>query len=495
MDYTYEIENVKVTIEVRMKRMNDDIVERLIAYRESLNKTRQDIANATGISLREIEKIEEKEEITPIDKLIDYANGLGLELRFETSQIEDSATRRPLPIGVTDFREVSSKFFYVDKTLLIKEILDKRAAVTLFTRPRRFGKTLNMDMLRVFFEKTEENTSKYFKYKKIWSCGEKYRRHQGQYPVIFLTFKDVKFATWEENISCLKLVIGTEFCRHRELLESDKCDEFEKRYFTKVAYAEAEGIEMTQALLFLSRMLAKHYGRKTIIIIDEYDTPIQQGYMRGYYDQAVTFMRNLLSAGLKDNRYLEFGFLTGILRVAKESIFSSLNNLKVNSVLDNQYSEFFGFTPRDVRLLTEYYGVPEKYEEICEWYDGYQFGQTDIFNPWSVIGYLDNHCKPQAYWVSTAKNDIIGEILANVSDETKESLRMLLQGKSVYAQVDTSVIYPEVHDNPASVYSFLLVSGYLKTIKKELINGEYMCELAIPNKELFSVYRKEILSK
>lgn len=276
---------------------------------------------------------------------------------------------------------------------------------------------------------------------------------------------------------------------------SDKCDEFEKRYFAKVAYGEATEIELAQALLFLSRMLAKHHGKKTFIIIDEYDTPIQQGHMGGYYEQAVTFMRNFLSAGLKDNSYLAYGFLTGILRVAKESIFSSLNNLKVNSVLDNQYSEFFGFTPDEVYQMAQYYDVPEKYEEICEWYDGYQFGQTDIFNPWSVIGYFDNQCEPRAYWVSTAKNDIIGEILANVSDETREELHMLLRGKSVCAQVDTSVIYPAVRDNPASVYSFLLVSGYLKVVNKQLINGEYMCEMAIPNKELFSVYRKEILSK
>lgn len=403
--------------------------------------------------------------------------------------------KRPLPIGVTDFRRLSSKFCYVDKTLLIKEILDVGTDVILFTRPRRFGKTLNMDMLRVFFEKTEEDTSVYFKDKKIWRCGEEYQRHQGQYPVIFLTFKDVKFATWEDNITCLKLIMGTEFNRHPELFESDKCDELEKRYFTKVAYGEATESELAQALLFLSRMLAKHHGKKTFIMIDEYDTPIQQGYMRGYYDEAVTFMRNMLSAGLKDNFYLAYGFLTGILRVAKESIFSSLNNLKVNSVLDDQYSQFFGFTPDEVYQMAQYYDVSEKYEEICEWYDGYRFGQTDIFNPWSVIGYFDNQCEPRAYWVSTAKNDIIGEILASVSDETREELHMLLQGKSVCAQVDTSVIYPAVQDNPASVYSFLLVSGYLKAVKKHLVDGEYLCEMAIPNKELLSVYKKEILSK
>ncbi|MBQ2987443.1 MAG: AAA family ATPase [Tyzzerella sp.] len=474
---------------------NDDIIDRLVAYRNLLHKTSQDIADAIGISVTEVERMESKQEITPIPMLKQYADSLGMELRFETSADKRITKRRPLPIGVTDFRTLSSKFSYVDKTLLIKEILEQETTVTLFTRPRRFGKTSNMDMLRVFFEKTEDDTSVYFKDKKIWRCGEDYRKHQGQYPVIFLTFKDVKYATWEDNINCLKFILATEFNRHQELFESDKCDKFEKRYYKKVAYGEATEIELAQALLFLSRMLAKHHGKKAFIMIDEYDTPIQQGHMRGYYDQAVTFMRNFLSIGLKDNHYLAYGFLTGILRVAKESIFSSLNNVKVNSVLDDQYSEFFGFTPEEVQQLVVYYGVPEKYEEICEWYDGYRFGQTDIFNPWSVIGYLDNQCKPQAYWVSTAKNDVIGEILTKVSNETRKELHMLLQGQSVCTQVDTSVIYPELQDDSASVYSFLLVSGYLKVVKKHLINGEYICEVAIPNIELFSVFRKEILSK
>lgn len=495
MDYVFVKDDQAFTIEQIAKMMNDDIIDRLVAYRELSHKTRQQIADAIGVPLKEIERIERKESVTPVELLMKYADSLGLELRFEASADKKITNRRPLPIGVTDFCELSSEFCYVDKTLLIKELLDKKTTITLFTRPRRFGKTLNMDMLRVFFEKIEDDTSVYFKDKKIWKCGEEYRRHQGQYPVIFLTFKDVKFATWEDNINCLKLILATEFNRHPELFESDKCDKFENRYYKKVAYGEATEIELVQALLFLSRMLAKHHGKKAFIMIDEYDTPIQQGYMRGYYDQAVTFMRNFLSIGLKDNHYLAYGFLTGILRVAKESIFSSLNNVKVNSVLDDQYSEFFGFTPNEVQQLTEYYGVPEKYEEVCDWYDGYRFGQTDIFNPWSVIGYLDNQCKPQAYWVSTAKNDVIGEILAKVSNETRKELHMLLQGQSVCTQVDTSVIYPELQDDSASIYSFLLVSGYLKVVKKRLQNGEYICEVSIPNKELFSVFRKEILSK
>lgn len=495
MDYIYEDEFMKLTIEEKMEVVRDMLVDVLLAYRKKLKMTQRDIAKATGIPLWEIQRIERKQGKAPFDQIIKYAEVVGIDVKYENQTTDVSSKGRPLPIGVTSYCNICSDFCYVDKTMLIKEVLNSNNKVTLFTRPRRFGKTLNMDMLRVFFEETQGDTSIYFQDKKIWECGEVYQKHQGQYPVIFLTLKDVKFVTWQENVDCLKLIIGTEFNRHPELFESDKCDEFEKRYFWKVASGEASEVELTQSLLFLSRMLAKHHGKQTFIMIDEYDTPIQQGFMRGYYEQSVVFMRNLLSAGLKDNPSLNQGFLTGILRVAKESIFSSLNNLKVNSVLDEQYSEYFGFTADEVKHLSEYYGVPEKYEEICEWYDGYRFGLTDIFNPWSVIGYFDSKCLPRAYWVSTAKNDIIGEILADVSNEMREELYRLLQGETVCARIDTGVIYPQVQENPASVYGFLLVSGYLKVVRKVLVGGEYLCELAIPNKELLSVYRKEILSK
>ena len=494
MDYLYTNKKVEMTIEEEATRMNDDIVDILIAYRKQLNKSMQDIADATGLTLTEIEMIESREHMAAVNILKRYAKSLGLKLRFDVGK-DKPIYKRPLPVGITDFRKVASSYCYVDKTLLIKEVLDSRAAATLFTRPRRFGKTLNMDMLRVFFEKTNEDNSVYFKDKRIWKCGKEYRKHQGQYPVVFLTFKEVKYATWEENLRCIKVILGVEFNRHAELYESNKCNEYEKTYFSKVACGEADEVELAFALLFLTGMLEKHHGKPAIVLIDEYDTLIQQGYQGGYYDQAVTFMRNLLSAGLKDNHHVFMGFLTGILRVAKESIFSSLNNIEVNSILDSRYSEHFGFTPLEVRRLAEYYSVPEKYEEIYKWYDGYRFGDTDMFNPWSVMGYFQNHCKAQAYWVSTAKNDIIGEILANVSNEIKEELLGLLQGKTVLVHVDTSVIYPEVQSNPTAVFSFLLVSGYLKVVKKTLHGGYYMCELGIPNKELYSVYQKEILRK
>ncbi len=401
----------------------------------------------------------------------------------------------PVPIGVSDFKELVSQYYYVDKTLMIKEFIDSKPKVSLFTRPRRFGKTLAMDMLKTFFEISDTDTSKYFTNKKIWSCGEIYRREQGKYPVIFVTFKDIKFATWKETYTAIREIVANEYLRHDVLLMSDKCNEFEKAYFRKVVDGTITEVSMTRAFLELSRMLHKHYGRPAVIIIDEYDTPIQQGYMEGYYGQITAFMRNLLSGAFKDNSNLSYGFLTGILRVAKESIFSSLNNLKVNSILEDRCSEYFGFTKDEIRDITEYYGRTDKYDEISEWYDGYRFGDTDIFNPWSVLNYMDENCTAKAYWQFTGDNSIIRQIVAKADDETADNLRKLMQGQKVSSYVDTSVIYPEIKNDPTTIYSFLLSAGYLKVVKKEeLHDGNAICDIAIPNKEITYVYEREILS-
>lgn len=402
----------------------------------------------------------------------------------------------PLPVGISDYRLASSQYYYVDKTMMIKEFLDERPMVSLFTRPRRFGKTLNMDMIRTFFEKTDEDTSIYFRDKKIWACGKKYRDYQGKYPVIFITFKDVKRDTWEETYDQISKILRQEFERHSELLESNQCSQYEKSYFKAVLEETADSTDIMMSLQRLSQMLDEHYGIAPIIIIDEYDTPIQQGHMRGFYDEVILFMRNLFSGGLKDNRHLSYGFLTGILRVAKESIFSGLNNLAVNSILDNRYSEYFGFTPEEVKEIARYYQADEKYGEICTWYDGYRFGDSEIFNPWSVINYFRNQCQPKAFWQSTGSNEIIGEVLVNADDDIYERLNALLQGESFLTYIDTGVIYPQIRSNPSSVYSFLLVAGYLKVVKVEpAFSGDYMCEVALPNQEIAFVYNKEILQK
>lgn len=319
---------------------------------------------------------------------------------------------------------------------------------------------------------------------------------KGQYPVIFVTFKDIKCETWESTYDLIYLTLRNEFERHSELLESPKLTSYSKDYIHKVLDGNASENDMMMSLSMLSQMLDEHYSQKAIIIIDEYDIPIQQGYMQNFYDKVMLFMRNLFSGGFKDNRHLSYGFLTGILRVAKESIFSDLNNLTINSVLDNKYSSYFGFTSDEIKQMAAYYGVQEKYDELCDWYDGYRFGKTDIFNPWSVINYFSNECEPQAFWQATGSNDIIGEIIAEADSEIYEKLTSLLKGETFITYIDTGVIYPQIKNNPSTIYSFLLVAGYLKVQKTiPSFTGDFMCEVALPNKEIALVYNKEILQK
>lgn len=402
----------------------------------------------------------------------------------------------PLPVGVSDYRLASTEYYYIDKTMMLKDFIDERPMVTLFTRPRRFGKTLNMDMLRTFFEKTNEDTSKYFKDKKIWEQGEYYRSFQGKYPVIFITLKDVKHNSWDNTFANIGSIISSEYCRHSDLSKSPKLDKKQKDFYDKMVSEKFSAVDLERSLLYLSEMLKKHYGEGAVIIIDEYDTPIQSGHTNGFYDDVIAFMRNLLSSCFKDNKSLAFGFLTGILRVAKESIFSGLNNLTINSVLDNKYSEYFGFTANEVKEMAAYYSASDKFDEVCEWYDGYHFGKTDIFNPWSVINYFSNDCEPRAFWLSTGSNDIIGEIIKEADNEIYERLSSLVNGGSFTTYIDTSVIYPQIKNNPSSIYSFLLMAGYLKVVKSSVsISGDFMCEVALPNKEISLVYRKEILQK
>lgn len=498
-----------IDIEQKRKLITDEIVTSLIAERKRLGLTQQDIADISGMKAPNVTRIESRKYSPSLDVLMRYANAVGKQVYLELTDIAYADTchvaepmtyqvsqRRPLPIGISDYKRASSDYYYMDKTLLIRDVIDERSQVMLFTRPRRFGKTLNMDMLRVFFEKTQEDTAVYFKDKKIWQCGERYLEHQGKYPVIFITFKDVKYCTWEDSFAKLRRIFLDEAYRHIELCESDKCSEHDKRYFEKLLSSEISSVEMTDFFLILSRMLHVHHGVAPIIIVDEYDIPIQQGYVNGFYEDAVTFIRNLFSGGFKDNSHLSFGFMTGILRVAQESIFSGLNNIRVNSVLENSFSEYFGFTPEEVKQMSAYYGAPDKYQEICEWYDGYHFGDSEIFNPWSVINYFASKCKPKAYWVSTSSNDIIGELLEKATPDVCEHLEELLNGKSFIIPVSTDVIYPQIKNNPASIFSFLLMTGYLKVVEKELppeMEGLY--GVALPNKEIASVYKREILSK
>ena len=444
-------------------------------------------AKKIGVSTRRIQQMCKQKEI--VGAIKEGRNWL----------IPDNAIlspKKPLPIGVSDFKSATTNYYYVDKTLLIRDFLNAIPMVSLFTRPRRFGKTLNMDMLRVFFEKTPEDTFFYFKDKYIWQCGDYYTKHQGQYPVIFLSFKDVKCSSWQETFQKISKLISLEFMRHNELESSSVLSSYEKEQYHRFASENINEVDCQMGLQLLSLLLHKHYDKECVIIIDEYDTPIQQGHLCDFYNEIVDFMRNFFSGGLKDNPHLAFGFLTGILRVAKESILSGMNNLKTNSILDNNYSSYFGFTNEEVRDMLAYYDYEDKYQEICEWYEGYRFGNSEIFNPWSVINYISDQCFPKAFWQSTGSNDIIGEIIGTATPEINENLYKLFCGNTVTTYVDTSVIYPEVQNNPNSIYSFLLVAGYLKVAEIYPQNdGNYMCDVAIPNKEILYVYEKEVLNR
>ena len=403
--------------------------------------------------------------------------------------------RKPLPVGISDYIRAQSEYYYVDKTLLIRDFLDRKALVSLFTRPRRFGKTLNMDMLRVFFEISDEDTGRYFADKAIWQCGEEYRCHQGKYPVIFLTFKDVKYDSWQATFAKISGLLQEEFGRHSELGNSDRLAKYEKEYFEKVLNGEADEVELSSSLQKLSKMLTVHYNKAPIIIIDEYDTPIQEEYSKEFYDEIVGFMRNFFSGAFKDNSNLSYGFLTGILRIAQESIFSGLNNLAVSSVMDEEYDGYFGFTKQEVGEMLSYYGASDKADELRNWYDGYFFGSKEIYNPWSVINYLSKGCLPQAYWVNTGKNEVLEDVLDAATDDISEKLYSLLRGEPVIARIDQNVVYRSLADDPANIYSLLLVAGYLKTVKKVLQgDGAWLCEVAIPNRETAAVYKSEILS-
>ncbi|MBR6396827.1 MAG: AAA family ATPase [Lachnospiraceae bacterium] len=464
-------------------------------------KSSKEMAEKWGISSRAISKLCKEDKIKGAIKehgdwkIPDDAERPSDGRIISGKYIKNEEIKKPLPVGISDYVRAQSEYYYVDKTLLIRDFLDRKAFVSLFTRPRRFGKTLNMDMLRVFFEISEEDTSKYFKDKAIWKCGAKYHEHQGKYPVIFLTFKDVKFDSWEATLSKIRELLQEEFGRHSALRNSDKLEDYEKLYFDKILNGQADEVELSASLQKLSLMLTKHYNKAPIIIIDEYDTPIQEGYAKEFYEEIIGFMRNFFSGAFKDNRNLSYGFLTGILRIAQESIFSGLNNLTVNSVMDEEYDEFFGFAESEVREMLKYYDASDKEEELKSWYDGYYFGSKEIYNPWSVINYISRGCLPQAYWINTGKNEILEDVLKTSTDDITEKLYSLLQGEQVYARIDQNVVYRSLTEDPANIYSLLLVAGYLKTVSKDLQgDGAWLCEVAIPNREIAAVYRNEILS-
>ncbi|NMM61752.1 AAA family ATPase [Clostridium sp. P21] len=403
---------------------------------------------------------------------------------------------KKISIGITDFKEiVNNNYYLVDKSLFIKEIMEDGSKVLLLPRPRRFGKTINMSMLKYFFEKTDEDNSFLFEELNIYEHKDIMER-QGKYPVIYLTFKDEKYLSWKDCKSGMKFVIGSEFKRHKYLLESNIMDDEEKEIYKDVMNLKAEDIYYYKSLLSLSMYLSKYYNKKAVIIIDEYDVPIQSGYNGDYYEDIINFMRNFLSGGLKDNIYLEKAILTGILRVAKESIFSGLNNLNVYSILKNKYSSYFGFSEAEIENIFRYYKVEFKLDEVKSWYNGYVFGENIIYNPWSILNYVNNYEEGlQPYWINTSSNDLVKKLITKGDQQLKSELEDLIQDKNITKAINENIEMKEIDKSTENVWSFLLLSGYLKTVKKtRKPDGRLVCELAIPNIEVKYLYNEIIMS-
>ena len=416
-----------------------------------------------------------------------------IDQNFKNRKLE-----RPLAIGQDIFSNMSGAY-YVDKTLLAKAMLDNRAGTILFTRPRRFGKTLNMTMLQTFFEIPIDgkDTSHYFKDLAIWQQGEKYRAEQGKYPVVMISFKGVKEKSFEENIKDIKALISEEYLRHDYLRHSKKILAADKTFFSRVADGKSDESDLRRSLSMLSKLLCQHHGQKTIVLIDEYDKPLQTGWEscdNKFYGKMVDFMRALLVNVFKTNPYLYKGILTGVTRISKESIFSGLNNLAVDTIFDKQFSQYFGITESELKEMLAFYGIPEKFDEMKEWYDGYDFGGTEIYNPWSVIQYINKDCVPMAYWANTSDNKLAAESLIYAGKDNIKLLENLLCGGSVDKTVDTNLVFPEIYDNEDAIFGLLLQSGYLKNTAKIQSSGR-TCTLKIPNLEIMEVFAREILKR
>ncbi|NFO04610.1 AAA family ATPase [Clostridium botulinum] len=404
--------------------------------------------------------------------------------------------KKNIQVGTSDFREIiKENYYFVDKSLLIKEFLENSAKVILTPRPRRFGKTLNMSMLKYFFDIENKDENKdLFKGLEIEN-EEEIMKMQGAYPVIFLTFKNEKHLSFENLQDGIKSVMYNIYMDHYYLLESEKLSQFDKERFKEILDRKGSIVEFSEALSNLMRYLNKHYNKKVIVLIDEYDVPIQESYLRGYYEEAIVLIRNILTAALKDNVYLEKSLVTGILRVEKESIFSGLNNIEVDSILGINFNDKFGFTEEQVINLLEYYNLSEKSDEVKKWYNGYIFGGKIIYNPWSVLNYIkNNEIGFMPYWINSSSNDLIKRLLSNGNEETKKNLEDLIKGNSIKKIVDDHVVMKDVEDDEENLWGFLTLSGYLKSVNKELIRGKFNCELKIPNEEV-SIFYENLIEK
>ena len=404
--------------------------------------------------------------------------------------------KKAVPVGIEDFeRIINEDYYYVDKTMLIEELLINRAPVTLFTRPRRFGKTLNMSMLKYFFDvKNKEENKKLFENLKIYNS--EYMSEQGKYPVIFISLKDLKADTWEECLNRLKLFIFDLYVEFEYIRE--KMNEWDKRKFEKVLY-EKEDADYIMSLKFLADSLYKYYGEKVIILIDEYDAPIINAFDKGYYNEAINFFQIFYSSALKTNNSLKYGVLTGITRIIKEGIFSGLNNLKVDTILNKKYSEYFGLLESEVIEMLDYFGMKYKIEEVKEWYNGYLFGESEVYNPWSIVNYIDNG-EIKAYWANVSGNTLLENMLDHAGESVYDDLKRFTDGESIEKYISDGTTIKSLLSNDDEIWQLLLYSGYLTKDEKQKeidVTSEYtdVYNLRIPNKEIRKYFGNMFLNR
>ena len=400
--------------------------------------------------------------------------------------------KKAVPVGIEDFeRIVREDYYYVDKTLLIEELLINRAPVTLFTRPRRFGKTLNMSMIKYFFDvKNKEENKKLFENLKI--SNSEYMSEQGKYPVIFISLKDLKADTWKECLKRLKLFIFDLYVEFEYIRE--KMNEWDKRKFEKVLY-EKEDADYIMSLKFLADSLYKYYGEKVIILIDEYDAPIINAFDKGYYNEAVNFFQTFYSSALKTNNSLKYGILTGITRIIKEGIFSGLNNLYVNTILSRDYSEYFGLLESEVVEMLDYFDMKYKIEEVREWYNGYIFGENEVYNPWSIVNYVREK-EIKAYWANVSGNTLLENMLNHAGESVYEDLKRFTDGESIEKYISDGTTIKSLLSNDDEIWQLLLYSGYLtKDEKQEKESDSNVYNLKIPNKEIRKYFGNMFLNR
>lgn len=419
--------------------------------------------------------------------------------RNQYIQKEDIKMSRRIPVGVDNFAElVSNNYLFCDKTLMIKELLDRGDKVSLITRPRRWGKSLNMSMLHHFFSSTTslgQNTLGLFDRLNIGRVDQgKYLNYQGQFPVIFISLKDVNEPSFEQAIQKIGLLVQALYLEHRELLNSDRLNDSDKKLFQSIASNQVEMSTLEESLKILSRYLYRHHDQKVYILIDEYDTPLNNAYGK-YLDAMTAFMRNFLGAALKSNESLEQGVMTGIFRVSKNSMLSGLNNLETYTLLDDEYKHYFGFSESEVQSLFTQKNVAIKFDEVRNWYNGYKSGDLIVYNPWSIMSCLKRDGKFDVYWINTANSDLIKETMVNADPQTKSLFETLIHGKSIRLHIDKHVTFDTLKENPTAFWSLLLFAGYLRAESSSLDiqSGFYLCELTIPNQEVRTLYNRYMI--